>query len=111
MGVRGPFEREAYQAMRTGSGDDVLHVVLENLYTTPHVRKWDGDVPVEAAGTNESSETQRMVSQRKLARLCVSEGTHGSRLSGKFVAAMTMMPSFCRNPSISTSSWLSVCFM
>ena len=30
-------------------------------------------------------------------------------MSGRFVAAMMMMPSFAAKPSISTSSWLSVC--
>ena len=33
----------------------------------------------------------------------------GSRTSGRLVAAMTMMPSFASKPSISTSSWFSVC--
>ena len=33
----------------------------------------------------------------------------GSRMSTRFVAASTMMPSFTPKPSISTSSWLSVC--
>jgi hypothetical protein len=34
-----------------------------------------------------------------------------SKDSGKLVAAITMMPSFCLNPSSSTSNWLSVIFM
>mmetsp|Transcript_6268 Transcript_6268/g.20610 ORF Transcript_6268/g.20610 Transcript_6268/m.20610 type:complete len:228 (+) Transcript_6268:601-1284(+) len=34
-----------------------------------------------------------------------------SRDSGKLVAAMTMTPVFCWNPSISTSSWFSVIFI
>ncbi len=33
----------------------------------------------------------------------------GSRMSGRLVAAIMMMLSFASNPSISTSSWLSVC--
>ena len=33
----------------------------------------------------------------------------GSRTSGLLVAAMTMMPSFTLNPSISTRSWFNVC--
>ena len=33
----------------------------------------------------------------------------GSRMSGRFVAAIMMMLSFASKPSISTSSWLSVC--
>ena len=33
----------------------------------------------------------------------------GSSTSGRLVAAMMMMPSFCSKPSISTSNWLSVC--
>src|SRR5215207_4224037 len=33
----------------------------------------------------------------------------GSRMSGRFVAAMRMMLSFISKPSISTSSWFSVC--
>ena len=33
----------------------------------------------------------------------------GSRMSGRFVAAIRMMLSFGSNPSISTRSWLSVC--
>ena len=33
----------------------------------------------------------------------------GSRMSGRFVAAIRMMLSFSSKPSISTSSWLSVC--
>ena len=33
----------------------------------------------------------------------------GSSTSGRLVAAMTMMPSFASKPSISTSSWFSVC--
>src|SRR5207249_4118806 len=33
----------------------------------------------------------------------------GSRMSGRFVAARRMTPSFDSKPSISTSSWLSVC--
>ena len=33
----------------------------------------------------------------------------GSRMSGRLVAAMRMMLSFISKPSISTSSWLSVC--
>jgi hypothetical protein len=33
----------------------------------------------------------------------------GSRMSGRFVAAMRMMLSFSSKPSISTRSWLSVC--
>ena len=33
----------------------------------------------------------------------------GSRMSGRFVAAMTIMPSCVPKPSISTSSWFSVC--
>src|SRR5947199_137051 len=33
----------------------------------------------------------------------------GSRMSGRFVAASRMTPSFDSKPSISTSSWLSVC--
>jgi len=37
--------------------------------------------------------------------------THGSKLSGKLVAAITITPSDCWNPSISTSNWFNVCFM
>ncbi len=33
----------------------------------------------------------------------------GSKMSGLFVAATSMMPSFTEKPSISTNSWLSVC--
>ena len=33
----------------------------------------------------------------------------GSRISTRFVAAMTMMPSFTPKPSISTSNWFRVC--
>ena len=33
----------------------------------------------------------------------------GSRISTRFVAAITMMPSLTPNPSISTSNWFSVC--
>ena len=33
----------------------------------------------------------------------------GSSTSGRFVAAITIIPSLTSNPSISTSSWLSVC--
>ena len=33
----------------------------------------------------------------------------GSRMSGRFVAAIKMMLSFISKPSISTRSWFSVC--
>ncbi len=64
-----------------------LLVNLEDLQTALHVRAVDRDLAVEASGTQ----------QRRVEDV------------GRFVAAMRITPPFTSKPSISTSSWFSVC--
>jgi hypothetical protein len=82
--------------------------VGEKLKSTTNVGKRDGDVAIETAGTSEGTRQAR--DEGDILNTGI-RSTNGSRLWGKFVAAMTMTPSVCKKPSISTSNWLRVCFM
>ena len=92
----------------TWIGDNVLHVVLKDLSATTDVGQRDRNVPIETARTYESALNK--VSTTRLDN-GIHQATHGSKLSGKLVAPMTMIPSFCRKPSISVRSWFRVCLM
>lgn len=47
--------------VRTRVYDNTLHVVCENLCTSSNIRKGDSDVPVKAAGSNESTKDTRRI--------------------------------------------------
>lgn len=84
----------------TVADSHILHVMLQYLDTPTYVRKRNRDDSVEPSRSYKCSRYPC----HKLYKILQSSIAYRSRLCGKLVAAITMTPTLCWKPSISTRS-------